>query len=186
VALSLAAGALRASRGDAPRAEVLERTHWLSRLFKLEFMYRVGARVEETFAETVLALARLGALEVDGERLRAGRDRETLAFLADLLRPYLEAYLVAAEVLLAEPAGEGPADRRALVKAALEHGRAAYAAGRLALRESLSKATLENAAEWLEQQGALPGAGTEAAASAAWRNAAGPELVREIKRHLAS
>lgn len=184
VALAIAAGALRASGGDAPRAEVLERTHWLSRLLKLEFMYRVGARVEETFAETVLALARLGALEVEGERLRAGPDRETLAFLADLLRPYLEAYLIAAEVLLARPAGEGPADRRALVKAALEHGRAAYAAGRVALRESLSKATLENAAEWLEQQGALS-TGAEAAAAAAWRDAAGPELVREIKRHLA-
>ncbi|GEJ58062.1 1-acyl-sn-glycerol-3-phosphate acyltransferase [Anaeromyxobacter diazotrophicus] len=191
VALSLVSGALRASGGDATRAELLARTHWLSRLFKLEFMYRVGARLEETFAETVVALARLGALEVDGERLRAGPDRETLAFLADLLRPYLEAYLMAAEVLLASPAGEGPADRRALVKAALEHGRAAYAAGRLALRESLSKATLENAAEWLEQQGALPGAAVgrdeaAASASAAWRNAAGPEVVREIERHLAS
>ena len=39
------------------------------------------------------------------------------------------------------------------MKAALEHGRAAYAAGRIAMRESVSKATFENAAEWLFQQG---------------------------------
>ncbi|HEX8910308.1 MAG TPA: 1-acyl-sn-glycerol-3-phosphate acyltransferase, partial [Anaeromyxobacteraceae bacterium] len=181
VGLALVAAALRASGGDAPRAEVLERTQWLSRLFKLEFMYRVGARLEETFDRTVAALGALGALRVEGERLRAGPDRETLCFLADLLRPYLEAYLVTAEVLAGRSPGGGPADRRALVRAALEHGRAAYAAGRVALRESLSKATFENAAEWLEQQGALASGG-----AAGTTRDAPAALVRELARLLAS
>ncbi|HVI73791.1 MAG TPA: 1-acyl-sn-glycerol-3-phosphate acyltransferase [Anaeromyxobacteraceae bacterium] len=183
VALSLVAGALRASGGEAPLPEVLERTQWLSRLFKLEFMYAVGTRIEDTFDAAVAELERAGAVARDGGRLLAGPDLQTLDFLADLLRPYLEAYLVAAETLVAPPRGEAPADRRALVKVALEQGRASYAAGRIALRESLSKATFENAAEWLAQQGAFAAAEQDAAA-AHWRDAACPELVREIKRHL--
>ena len=162
-----------------------ERTRWLSRLFKLEFMYRVGASFDDLFAETATFLERLGAIERDGEGLRAGRERETLDFLADLLRPYLEAYRFTAEALAAAPGG--PVDRRALVKAALEHGRASWAAGRVVLRESVSKATVENAAEWLEQQ-ASTGEADAAAPSPApgWREQQLPEILRELARHLAS
>jgi glycerol-3-phosphate O-acyltransferase len=185
VPLALVASAIGAGGGDAPRDEVLERTQWLSRLFKLEFMYPVGVRIEETFGAAVAGLERVGALTVHGERLRAGPERATLGFIADLLRPYLEAYLVVAQALLTPPRGERPADRRALVKAALECGRAAHAAGRIALRESLSKATLENAAEWMEQLGAF-GSPESDHAAASWRNAACPDLVIRIKQHLAS
>jgi glycerol-3-phosphate O-acyltransferase len=41
------------------------------------------------------------------------------------------------------------------VKETLERGRAAFLSGGLALRESLSKATVENAVEWLVAQGVL-------------------------------
>jgi glycerol-3-phosphate O-acyltransferase len=46
-------------------------------------------------------------------------------------------------------------DRRALVRSSLERGRAAFLAGRLQCREALSKATVENAVEWLVSTGRL-------------------------------
>jgi glycerol-3-phosphate O-acyltransferase len=185
VPLALVASAIRSSGSEASAGDVKERTRWLSRLFKLEFMYRVGASFDDLFAETATFLERLGAIERDGEGFRAGRERETLDFLADLLRPYLEAYRFTAEALAAAP--RGPFDRRALVKAALERGRASWAAGRVLLRESVSKATVENAAEWLEQQ-ASSGAPDAAGPSLApgWREQQLPEILRELARHLAS
>ena len=185
VPLALVANAVRASGREASPAEVKERTRWLSRLFKLEFMYRVGASFDELFDESADFLARLGAIEREGAELRAGRERETLDFLADLLRPYLEAYHFTAEALAASP--EGPVDRRALVKAALDRGRASWAAGRVALRESVSKATVENAVEWLVQQGSEGCEDAERPALiAGWREQLLPETLRELARHLAS
>ena len=46
-------------------------------------------------------------------------------------------------------------DRRALLREALEHGRASYLSGEVVLRESLSKATLSNALEWMVDQALL-------------------------------
>ena len=100
----------------------------------------------------------LGALARDGDRLRPGAEGGTLAFLAELMRPYLEAYRLAAATalgLLSEGRPGAPEDRRALVRQALEQGRAAFLAGGVALREAVSKATLENAVEWMIAQGLL-------------------------------
>ena len=156
VPLALVATAVRATGGGA-RTEVKARALELSRLFKLEFMYRVGAGFDDLFEETVASLEGFGAVAGGPNSLERGR----LDFLADLLRPYLEAYLIAAEALLAvdRAAPGAPIDRKALVKASMEFGRAAYAAGRVALLESLSKATFENAAEWFVLQGALQAEG---------------------------
>jgi glycerol-3-phosphate O-acyltransferase len=154
VAPALIAAAARAAGPDAPTGDVRTKALWLSRLLKLEFMYRVGASFDQIFDENLDFLTRVRALARDGDRIRPG-DASTLAFLAELIRPYLEAYrLVAATALdlLAEGRTGGPPDRRALVREALEQGRAAFLAGAIALRESVSKATLENAAEWLVTQ----------------------------------
>jgi glycerol-3-phosphate O-acyltransferase len=189
VPIALIAMALRAGGGDAPVEEVRAGTFWLSRLLKLEFMYRVGASFEEVFAENVAFLTRLGVVEEAAGRLRAGAERARLDFLADLLRPYLEAYRIAAEALLAlDRDGSGaPLDRKALVKASLERGRAAYAAGRIALRESLSKATFENAAEWFAQQGALDsGQDGRARLDASWRDATLPGILGQLQKDLAA
>jgi glycerol-3-phosphate O-acyltransferase len=158
VAPALVAAAARAEGPDAPLAVVRTRALALSRLLKLEFMYRVGATFDEIFEQNVAFLVRVGALARDGDRLRPGGEAATLAFLAELTRPYLEAYRLAASTalgLLSEGRADAPPDRRALVKQALEQGRAAFLAGGLALRESLSKATVENAVEWMIVQGVL-------------------------------
>ena len=188
VSVALIATALRASGRDAPvldapAEDVKARTRWLSRLLKLEFMYRVGASFDELFEENAAFLRRLGIIEESAGRLRAGAERGTLEFLAGLLRPYLEGYGVVAEALLElDRARPGtPVDRQGLAKAAMERGRAAYASGRLALRESLSKATFENAAEWLVQQGALEPEGGPTRLAAAWRDGRLPETIRQIR-----
>jgi glycerol-3-phosphate O-acyltransferase len=182
VAVALVAAALRAGGDD-----VKERARRLSRLLKLEFMYRAGATFDDVFAENAALLARVGAAEESAGRLRPGPDRATLAFLADLIRPWIEAYRVAAEALLAADRAGAALDRRSLAKAILEHGRAAYAAGRIALRESVSKATADNAAEWLFQQGALePGESGKLRLAASWREERLPRLVEELDRQLFS
>jgi glycerol-3-phosphate O-acyltransferase len=185
VAAALLAAAVRASGPDAPVDEVKQRVRWLSRLFKLEFMYRVGSTFDELFDENAAHFARLGLMSVEDGRVRIGAERATLEFLADLLRPYLEAYRTVAETLAAADREGQPVDRRSLVKVALERGRADYAAGRVALREALSKVTVENAAEWLQVQGAIASAEGRPRLTASWRDATLPELVREIDRHLA-
>jgi glycerol-3-phosphate O-acyltransferase len=157
VAPALLAAAVRASGPSADLSRVREETRWLSRLLKLEFMYRVGATLDEILEENLAFLARVGAVERDGDTLRAGAQGDALAFLAEFTRAYLEAYRLAVETLLAvsdapRQRGGGP-DRRALVRDALERGRAEFLAGRIVLRESLSKATVENAFEWLVGQG---------------------------------
>ncbi|WP_242339393.1 MULTISPECIES: 1-acyl-sn-glycerol-3-phosphate acyltransferase [Anaeromyxobacter] len=160
VAPAVVAAALRAEGGEAPLLVLRQRALWLSRLFKLEFMYQVGSAPEEILQQNLAFLARVGAVTRDGDRVRPGSEPELLAFLAELLRAYLEAYRLAAATALSvlSPAAGAPAaapDRRALVREALERGRAAFLSGEIQLRESLSKATLENAIEWLATQGVI-------------------------------
>ncbi len=155
VAPALVAAAARAAGPDALVADVRARALWLSRLLKLEFMYRVGATFDEIFGENVAFLVRVRALAREGDVLRPGGDAPTLAFLGELMRPYLEAYRVAALTaldLLADGKLGTPPDRRTLVRRSLEQAHAAFLAGAVALRESVSKATLENAVEWMVAQ----------------------------------
>jgi glycerol-3-phosphate O-acyltransferase len=176
--------AARAS-GEAPTiADVRERSRWVSRLLKLEFMYRVGATHDEVFAETIELLERIDGIGRTADRVTLGADPSVVPFLAALLRPYLEAYRLTFEALQALDRADPNAgfDRRAIVKAALEHGRAAYASGRIAMREAISKVTFENAAEWLFQQGALaPGEAGRSRLAASWREKKLPEFLQELQ-----
>lgn len=129
-----------ASTGDQPR----RRARWLSRLFKIEFLYQPGVPFDTTYDETHALLDALGVLAAPG-RLR---------FLASFLHPYLEAYRTAALVAATWTAG----DRRSFVSAALERGRADLETGRIRLPESVSKTTLENAAAWMLEEGLISAA----------------------------
>jgi glycerol-3-phosphate O-acyltransferase len=159
-------------------------TRWLSRLLKLEFIYRVGARFETIFAETVASMealdlrAAVAAAAADGAPPPPPPDG--VSFLAQMVRPYLDAYRSAAETLIVWPGG----DRRAFVKSALERARQDCAANR-ALPESVSKATLDNAAAWLTAEGALePVApdGDRLRVAPRWRTAAAAALISDIDR----
>ncbi len=186
VGLSLTAQSVRARGGGAPLEEIRDDVRWLSRLFRLEFMYPVGASFESIFRAKLDALAGMGAVVEDAGGVRPGPQRARLDFLADLTRPYLEAYRVAGETVRSAGLAGGSAERKGLVKQALERGRAEFLSGHVLMRESISKATLENAVEWLGTQGAFEGdAEGRRVVTATWRDAASTHLVEKIGRFLA-
>jgi len=187
VGLSLVAQSVRSRAGGAALDEVRDDVRWLSRLFRLEFMFRVGATFDAIFAEKLDQLSRLGAVREEDGRVRLGPERARLDFLADLTRPYLEAYRVAGEAVLGAGLADSAVDRKSLVKQALERGRAEFLSGRVLMRESISKATLENAMEWMGSQGAFEaGPDGKRSVSPAWRDQASTHLVERIGRFLAT
>ena len=141
-------------RGAADSSEDAVRTRalFLSRLFKLELIYRVGVPFEVIFAETVDRLVSAGLLvRREGALLpRDARARGDLDFLADTLRDYVQSYLLAALTL--EDLAAGPMDRKGFVRAALETGRMEFLQGRIDAAEAISRTTLENALTWLVEQ----------------------------------
>jgi glycerol-3-phosphate O-acyltransferase len=185
VGLSLVAQSVRSRPAGGPVEEVRDDVRWLSRLFRLEFMYPVGSTLDAIFRAKLDQLVRLGAVREEGGMVRTGPERGRLDFLADLTRPYLEAYQVAGEAVLAAGAADGVVDRKSLVKQALERGRAEFLSGRVLMRESISKATLENAMEWMGSQGAFA-TSTEGKRSVSpeWRAQASTHLVERIGRFL--
>jgi glycerol-3-phosphate O-acyltransferase len=166
----------------ATRTAAERDARWLSRLFKLEFIYRVGVPFAAIFAQTFDALEPLGLMAPGPDE-----DEDGLAFLAQLLRPFLDAYRSAAATLADWPGG----DQRAFVRSALERARLDSAADR-ALPEAINKTTLENAAAWLLAEGALEPAGVALAGgdpanerlqvAARWRTDAASALIAEIDR----
>jgi glycerol-3-phosphate O-acyltransferase len=142
--------------GDCSEAAVQARALTLSRLFKYEFIYRVGAPFEVIFNETVDRLVASSLLERrQGQLLPAGGEAANLLqFLAALLRDFLESYLLGA-LTLEDFARSGPMDRKSFVKAALETGRLEFLTGRLGAVEALSRTTLENALAYFLDQDIL-------------------------------
>jgi glycerol-3-phosphate O-acyltransferase len=137
---------------DASEESVRTKALFLSRLFKLEFIYRVGTPFEIIFAETVDRLVTAGVLlRKDGTLVPPdAQARGKLEFLADIIRDYLQSYLLAALTL--EDLASGPMDRKAFLRAALETGRMEFLQGRLDAAEAISRTTLENAVAWLLEQ----------------------------------
>ncbi len=147
VACAVLRGAL-----DTSQESVRTKALFLSRLFKVEFIYRVGTPFETIFAETLERLVRAGLLDFrDGALVpRDARARTELEFLADVIRDYLQSYLLAGLTL--EDLAAGHMDRRSFVRAALETGRMEFLQGRIDAPEALSRITLENALAWLLEQ----------------------------------
>ncbi|HEX4622129.1 MAG TPA: 1-acyl-sn-glycerol-3-phosphate acyltransferase [Myxococcaceae bacterium] len=152
--VSLVSTALLAAGGHARLQELEPSALFASRLFKLEFIYRVGATFDVIFRETVAKLARMGLLS-SGEQIAAAPEAKgSLEFLADLTRDYFETYWLAA-LTLQDVARAGALDRKAFIRAALENGRAEFLSGAIGAAEALSKTTLENGLAWLLDQGYL-------------------------------
>jgi glycerol-3-phosphate O-acyltransferase len=152
-ARSLVANAIVAG-APAPYDTVKARALFLSRLFKVEFMYRVNASFGTIFAETLEQMVRMGLVLNEGDTIRLAPEphaRPDTEFLADLLRDYLEAYLLAA-MTLEDVARGSVSDRKTFVKLVLETGRVEFLAGRIGAAESLAKVTLENAVAFLLDQ----------------------------------
>ncbi len=187
VGLSLVAQSVRSRSAGAGLDEVRDDVRWLSRLFRLEFMYPVGATFESVFQPRIQALVEMGAVAEESFVVRPGPARSRLDFLADLTRPYLEAYRIAGETVRSAGLSGGSADRKGLVKQALERGLAGFLSGHVLMRESISKATLENAMEWMGSQGAFEGdAEGHRVVTASWCDATSTHLVEKIGRFLSA
>lgn len=155
--ISLVANAVLSAESNPTLALVKERALFQSRLFKFEFIYEVGKSFDSLFAETLERLARLGLLSVEGDRVQLSSEpfaRPQLEFLADLMRDYLESYLLAA-LVLGDLSADRPMDKKDFVKTALETGRAEFLSGRIGAAEALSRTTLENALLFLVDQKVL-------------------------------
>ena len=137
---------------DASEESVRTEALFLSRLFKLEFIYRVGTPFEIIFTETVDRLVAGGVLLRKDEMLVPpdALARRQLEFLADIIRDYLQSYLLAA--LTVEDLAAGPMDRKAFLRASLETGRMEFLQGRIDAAEAISRTALENALAWLLEQ----------------------------------
>ncbi len=150
---SIVATAILAEEPGYRATRIRERALFLSRVLKLELLYPVGKTFEHIFDETVAHLHTLGLVVRDGEALRPAPEshaRPMLQFLGDLVRDYLESYLLAAR----EAAALGPDGRakKDFLSSALEAGRADFLAGTIAAAEALSKPNLENAVLFLVDQ----------------------------------
>jgi glycerol-3-phosphate O-acyltransferase len=135
---------------------IRERALVLSRLFKFELIYPVGKTFEVIFSETVEHLSKLGLVLASETTCKPAPEsfaKPMLAFLADLIRDYLESYWLAAKLAANLPAGG--LDKKDFVKQTLEGGRGEFLAGGLTAAEALSRTNLETAVQYLVDQKVL-------------------------------
>ena len=184
---ALVAAAVRAGPLTDTVAAVEERALFLSRLFKVEFLYRVGVPFEDIFRESVEALVREGVLVRSEATLTLAQRpeaRQTLEFYAELLRDYLESYLLAA-LTLEDVAAAGALDRKTFIRSALEVGKAEYLAGRVQAKESLSRTNIENAVTYFTDQKILQGTEKRFSLGEAYPTASERQgVAAEIRRYL--
>src|SRR5262249_49944705 len=91
-----------AQRGELIHEELRERTLELSRLLKLEFVYRVGVTFEVIFEETLTGLMQAGWLRTNAAAVSISDEgRVPLALLAGLVESYIETYWAASRTIAA-------------------------------------------------------------------------------------
>jgi glycerol-3-phosphate O-acyltransferase len=144
----------------AARATVRERVQSLSRLFKLEFMFRADAPFERIFGDTVGDMVAHGELAfASGEALALGPGHDGLdgrgwvTFYAAVVRNFLEAYRVAARAV--RVLTRGPLTEKELAEKALRIGERMFLGGEIERSEAVSQPTLENAFAAFIEQGYL-------------------------------
>jgi glycerol-3-phosphate O-acyltransferase len=147
---ALVSVALLGTHGPAASlADLRERVRSLSRLFKLEFMFRADATFEAIFEDTVASMAKDGELVRDGDRVSLGPGREGMdgrawvAFYASVVRNFIESYRVAARAL--RVLVRGPLPQKDLAARALRIGERMFLGGEIERSEAVSRPVLENA-----------------------------------------
>jgi len=184
---AMVAAAVRAGPPTDTVQAVESRALFLSRLLKVEFLYRVGAPFEEIFRETADRLVEEGLLERAEQTLSVAPSPEahdTMNFYAELLRDFIESYLLAA-LTLEDVATAGSLDRKSFIRAALEIGKAEYMAGRIQAKESLARTNIENAIAYFMEQKVLHGSEKRFSVGAAYATeAARRGLAEEMRRYL--
>ena len=133
---------------------VRERVQLLSRLFKFELMFRADASFDAIFLENLAEMERDGELVRDADdrfSFGEGHDGETgeswIRFYAEVLRPFIEGYRVAARTVTSLQ--KGPATAKDLVKRALVTGDRMFLSGEIGRREAIARPMFETALEAL-------------------------------------
>jgi glycerol-3-phosphate O-acyltransferase len=148
-----------ASGAPVPRPVVRERVQSLSRLFKLEFMFRADAPFDRIFEDIVTDMVEVGELAIDGDALVPGPGHDSLdgrgwiSFYGAVVRNFLESYRIAARAVRA--LGRGPLVEKELAQKALRVGEQMFLAGEIERSEAVSQTTLENAFTAFIDQGYL-------------------------------
>ncbi len=201
---ALLATAVRSFRDRQVDLDALqEETLFLSRLFKYEWIYEERAEFENVFLRTLDYFEQAGWVATEGSPTdgsatdgSATNDRgevhvgepfpRELSFFSRLVLSFLEAYVIAAE-LLGEV--EGVWERDDLVKKALKRARSDYLRGRILYYETLSKPTFKNAVRLFEdwevierQEGVKKGAAYCYKLQPEWEGA----KLEELQDHLRS
>jgi glycerol-3-phosphate O-acyltransferase len=122
-------------------------THFLAKLFKLEFIYRVDADYTAAFDETLGALALHQLLTFDDTDGITIARPEIIALLAGLLDSFVQAYWVTARTAT-ELRHQVLTDKE-LVALSLERARRAFLEGAISRPESASRTLMETALAWL-------------------------------------
>lgn len=148
-----------ASKGGASIAEVGERVRSLSRLFKVEFMFRTDAPYEAIFTETLGDMVSTGELTLEDGFVgfgpgHGGLDgRGWISFYASVVRSYLEGYRIAARA--ARVLVGGSMAERELADRALRIGEQMFLGGEIDRSEAVSRPIIENALKAFVDQGYL-------------------------------
>lgn len=182
---ALISAALYAKGGEpVSRHTLRERVRALSRLFKYEFMYRADADFDEIFDDALGSMLAAGEIMqmADTVRIAEGEAGRIVEMYATMLRTYFETYRLAIRGL--ELLSKGPLSRKDWLKKTLALGQRMYLAGELELRESLSKARLENAVRALRDHQLLQTEDDEVLSLGA--ETGGVAGLRELEQRLAS
>jgi glycerol-3-phosphate O-acyltransferase len=140
------------------QAELRERVLSLSRLFKLEFMFR-DRSFDQNFEDILAEMARLGELEIAGDLVRPGPGHAGLdgagwiAFYASVVKNFVESYLVAARAV--RVLSRGPLPEKELVTRALRIGEQMFLGAEIERSEAVSGPVIENALLAFVDQGYL-------------------------------
>jgi len=147
---SLVATAILMPGGRPVEPAVLrDRVQKLSRLFKHEFRFRADAPFDMIFDQTVVSMIAGGELAEKNGGLDAGEGLGGYTGLwwlityANMLKPFLEGYRIAARTLITLV--KGPVLEKDLVRRALSTGNRMLAAEEIDRRESISKPLIQNA-----------------------------------------
>src|SRR5262249_46748907 len=133
----------------ASRAELRDRVQSLSRLFKLEFMFRADAPFDQIFDEVLVDMAAVGEIAIDGDTIALGPGhsgldgRGWLAFYSSAIRNFIEGYRIAARA--ARVLQRSPQSTKELVARALRIGEQMFLGGEIERSEAVSQPVIENA-----------------------------------------
>jgi glycerol-3-phosphate O-acyltransferase len=158
VASALVASSLAALGWECELVALRDRVRTLSRLFKLEFMYRADAEFEQIFSDALGAMIESDDVLWEADRVRrAGGDAaRRLALYENMLRTYVEGYRFALRAVIAlRPKAGAPKDttRKEWIKATLAAGRRAFSTGEVVMRESIARPKLETALAMFHELG---------------------------------